>query len=528
MKARCPAMIMLLALCTMMHAGCAGKVVVTKVPESIAEGRQQSLDGVIYALPRTVVKASVPVDRTESTAGLCAKYTALFFPEAAKSDDFVKDKKVAFKIGTPTFSTFGEPDLSKLYYVMLSDNGPVDRTATLDYTEQGTLSGAQGGADNYMTEIILGGISAVTGIVTRVKYGYGGTYKKDVNKSCPESITSQKEKDIIVYEFFGKATGTEEVFYNYCQLGRADEKESIQNDVEKEIKDKNPLSPLSIALLEYKKILNLSERRQELIRQQGVSVSLQSLELMLKEIDTLVANRMRLFIGKKTKETWTPVFELRPITVNDPPLKLLSVHESCGIRLVQPLHAQDDPPDGFTAKDNCTSSGTKTLQARFALDGNEQMFQRVKSVYKEDGERSFRYLIPAASLVILEVVETKDQKEIVSAVKGGKAVIMVGQFGAEVSLPASTGGRSLNYVLKYYEATGALKSFGLTSKTAMQAAAVNSFSTSANAILDAKKKQEKDAADKADELNILERKRKILEEQTKIKDNCEKLGITCP
>jgi hypothetical protein len=253
---------------------------------------------------------------------------------------------------------------------------------------------------------------------------------------------------------------------------------------------------------------------------------------MLKEIDALLAKKMAaLFTGQKTKDTWTPVFELRPTSVTDKPVELLKLDETSGVCLKEPLHAQDDPPGGFISKNTglCTSAKAKTVRIRFALDGKEpQMFQRILTAFKQDGERSFRYLIPAATLATLEIEDlTKEGQAVVTTAHGGKAVIMVGQFGAEISLPASSGGRSLNYALKFFEATGALKSFSLTSKTAMQGAVVNSISSSTNAILDTKNKQTQEAANKADELARLERQRKILEERAKIQELCAQPEMNC-
>jgi hypothetical protein len=188
--------------------------------------------------------------------------------------------------------------------------------------------------------------------------------------------------------------------------------------------------------------------------------------------------------------------------------------------LKAPLANEAQPAKGFAPLSACSAKAAKTTRIHFALDGEKQIFQRVQEAFKETGERSFRYVIPASTVARVETIDTKSEVL-------GQSKIMVGQFGAEVSLPASSGGRSLNYALKFFEATGALKSFSLTSKTAMQAANVNSISASTNAILDARNKQLQAAADKADELNKVERQRKILEDEAKIKELCAQLQASC-
>lgn len=524
MKTGGRSLVVLFALGSMALAGCAGKIVVVKVPESVAEGGRLPLDGVVYALPRTVVKVAVPVDRTEWKEGLYAEYAGLFFPDVSIGKDIADASsggRIGFSIGKPVISTFGEPDPSKLYYVNLTGGGLfVDRTATLDYTEQGTVSGTQGSADNMTTDIVLGGIGALSGFAARgIWYGGGAKGEPDL-KAIPGGVPPE---DNVVNGFLKVAP---EVFLNYRRLD-----DKMRGSVRKKVKDGDPR--LAGALQAYKDIRSLNTARLDLITGGGdrALAALPSLELMLKEIDAQIARRMaEFFTGRKTKETWTPVFELRPSVAGAPPVELFTLDEVAGVCLKQLLHAQDDPPDGFAPTEACRSTDAKTIRVRLALDGmeNELLFKRVQSVFAEGGERSFRYLIPAPTLATLEMVDPKKGPGgSASAVKGGKAVIMVGQFGAEVSLPASSNGRSLNYALKYFEATGALKSFSLASKTAMQGAVVDSLGKSANAVLDAKKQREKEESEKADELNRLERQRKILEEKAKIQELCGNPGMNC-
>ena len=83
------------------------------------------------------------------------------------------------------------------------------------------------------------------------------------------------------------------------------------------------------------------------------------------------------------------------------------------------------------------------------------------------------------------------------------------------------------YSLQYYSATGALKSFDLTTKAAFTKGTIDSLSSSAGSILDAEKKAADAKAKAADQLNQLDRKRAILEDQVKILAACKNLGIDC-
>jgi hypothetical protein len=204
--------------------GCAGTVIVTPVPASIAKGAKANLDGVLYALPRTVVKVAVPLQRVRSKKGIYADYGDLFFPDAFSSDEYAKeDGKNAFSIGKSAFSTYGEPDLSRLYYVRLTGGGPVDRTASLDYTEQGAVSGVQAGAENYTTDIVLAAVSAAAGITARVaRFGTPATQRASGEvQACLKSSSSEDQQ---VHTFFALGHA-EDVFFTYCQL---DDRRRIQ------------------------------------------------------------------------------------------------------------------------------------------------------------------------------------------------------------------------------------------------------------------------------------------------------------
>lgn len=152
----------------------------------------------------------------------------------------------------------------------------------------------------------------------------------------------------------------------------------------------------------------------------------------------------------------------------------------------------------------------KLVNAEFALDPANQPFAQVRAAFNDDGERSFRYIIPAVTKVALtwgddSVGESRQQ---------------IAQFGLVASLPASSGGKSLNYALAFYESTGALKSFKLASKAVLQKATVDTISSQANTLIDAKKKAD-------DELTVLDREQKILAAKKSIFDNCKALNLAC-
>jgi hypothetical protein len=106
----------------------------------------------------------------------------------------------------------------------------------------------------------------------------------------------------------------------------------------------------------------------------------------------------------------------------------------------------------------------------------------------------------------------------------GYETVQVAQLGETVSLPPSSNGRTTKYSLVLDPASGAMKNFVLGSEALIQSSEVSDIGVAASSIADARNKRREADAAASDELNQLERKRKILEEMVKIKEAEEKLG----
>ena len=104
-----------------------------------------------------------------------------------------------------------------------------------------------------------------------------------------------------------------------------------------------------------------------------------------------------------------------------------------------------------------------------------------------------------------------------------QARLPVGQFGKVFSLPATTGGKSTMFNLKFYEATGALKNFEVTSKAALTKGATDQFGSTVTSLMDAQKKREEQDS----EVSRLKKQRELLEERVKIRKACAELQIEC-
>src|SRR5688572_5759399 len=94
----------------LMITGCSSKFVVKKLPVP-TEGQSgngssmntQSVDGIVYALPRTAIRVTVPVVRIDSKRGLYSEFAELFFLQEFLNDDVVAEDGTSFKLDKPGF-----------------------------------------------------------------------------------------------------------------------------------------------------------------------------------------------------------------------------------------------------------------------------------------------------------------------------------------------------------------------------------------------------------------------------------------
>src|SRR5262249_23840487 len=160
------------------------------------------------------------------------------------------------------------------------------------------------------------------------------------------------------------------------------------------------------------------------------------------------------------------------------------------------------PPEAFVTK---SCAGAKVVSLIFRLDtepSGEQLAAMVRRNYSQPADPGLRYRIPARMRVTVE--------EDGATIPAAETRLMIAQFGLVAALPATVDSKTINYSLKFYEATGALKSFKLGSKPVLTKGTVDSLSGNLNSILDAEKK--KADADKlaADQLTKRQRMRQLL------------------
>lgn len=484
-------------------AACAtGKITVTPVPQGSASATKTDLKGAIYTLPRTVVRLELPVERVEQKPGRHALVADLFFPD--KSRVRANASPLTFRLKKATISTFGEPDPDQIFLVKAEGGGAIDQTMTFDYTEQGALLGAQATVDNQTADVLLGILSAATGIITRIGGG--------------DNCTAEEQKKKALW----------------CFLSHPELRENLDGLPPKRQDELNALYGTNVdafkaARVDYdaiRKYINETTEFRESIDLPADAET--SREFIVRERDRLADEMIaKLFVGKKSTSSWTGIWALRPgrkpfddvikatgALHTDHVLDFVTDKGIC--KVVADLRGHDAPPPEFQAEaGDCTT--VKSVKVDYALDGADQIASRTYANFRQPTPASFRYAIPSQIKLTL--------KE--DATERAQARAMISQFGWIAALPETLGGKAVTFDLKFYETTGGLKTFKLASKPLLTKGLVDGLSSSANAFLDDRKQDKKDADTKADRLTQLERERKLVEEEYKLRDFCIKLGVEC-
>jgi hypothetical protein len=241
------------------------------------------------------------------------------------------------------------------------------------------------------------------------------------------------------------------------------------------------------------------------------------------ELEQLIRKQSELFfLGSVAQTPWNPTFALRPTQPGKISLFTFSKTEGACSSYVDPK-----PPANMCKR----KAATDTVEVVFEvarLDPHDLSQQALK-FKPSNNDRGIAYRVPAPTTLRV-LTEVKDQP----STEVGKADALVAQLGTILTLPASLGGFSTSYTFKLDDATGALRSTTFGSKALVQKSMIDSASANANALLDARRAQEKteleqaSAAAKGSSVSTeLERRKALLQNQLAIMEACTKLGLSC-
>lgn len=504
-------LLLLITLVVVLLNGCA-KIVVVNVPKE-----KPRAEGVFYALPKTVIRANLVVEKVEKKAAPFAKFAEIFAPDGeliCKAVQCTEEETKSYRVKRGAMlATFGEPDPEHVYMVKFIGRGQLDQSVTMRWNEAGVITGADAKVTNRTSDIALAGVKLAAGLGTRFAFGATDASTGAPAKPCPENPTANDNWVISVLE--KHSTTAPALVANYCAIAQEKRASWKKEDDEKQ---------LERATKAYEEIFTLSKLRLGALGQEARFEPL----ALVQQLDALIAEKLQvLYLGTQTITPWEGAFEVRDLVAGTLPkptilLRLDKTKGFCAEALLAP-GVRPIPERDLIKGDTCTQAREVRLALNFHPALEAQLFEIVKSqaVLNETGERSFRYRIPAQVKA-----EITDGPSIY-----GTGLLAIAQLGAIASLPAKRSSKTLAYDLVFVEATGALKSFTLGTSGGLDSGLIDQSSSVGNNIVDARNKARtaEETAERAaaDELLILKRRHDILDLRDKICKLQKQNGLSC-
>ncbi len=437
-------------------------------------------EGLLYALPNTVVRVQLKVERLEKSGAPYAAYAGIFAPEGrpvCEDAACTLEQKVTYTLQPGAMlTTYGEPDPANVYLVKFTGGGVIDQSLSMTWSEAGLLTAATSSVTNRTVELATAGVKLLTGVASKAAYGSASAKGVTIGP-CPGGASATDGWVIARLQHAG-TPASDTLIANYCALDKPVREALLRND-----------ALLSGAVTAWTaKVLPLITAQRNVLS--GTIQSVDPGALLSKLAAELDQALTALFIGKKASETWDGTVDVRDIAV-DAPVAVLGLDPSRGICRRDGATVPPDSkpiPAGFqrlTAAE-CAAASPITLTFQWYPAVDRQLFSKIAD--HPQGKRSFRYRIPAQVSAIVSGPSDKTQ---------GTAVLRIAQLGTVISLPAGRHSKNLSYELNFVEATGALKSFKLGTTGGLDSATVDAISSTGGSLLDARDASRKNAGDTA-------------------------------
>ncbi|MCB1022414.1 MAG: DUF4831 family protein, partial [Acidobacteria bacterium] len=516
---------------------------------------REKADYVFYALPKTVIETKLTIQRTLKTPGKYAVYTPTLFPEI-DSDDYVTSKRIALKFSDPGFSSFPVPDMAEIYRIKVRKPWAGlfgDLSINLNMNEEGVIEKVEASASN--------AAAGVVSALARVGAGYlplggglgtgAGSNKSTLADAAIQSMNPasrealEMELAALVPEYAGLDSEYQDraiMFYKavrdtslvdaFRKLAKSERIGLLLSAEQarrwlrlapqtRELYDGGDPEALFAFLDSFAEAEKRAAEIQELQKAFRKNITTACCaEASVAELKTEIARLLEDFVGTTQIKSWTPTFSCEPsndatkfsCNPDAEPCDVSSSTGSCIQKLIEysatqgvcASHLGVQVPVDF-ALPGCTA--TDDVYVEFAQpDG---IYRRIDGWYQTPSftdKTGFRYRMPA--MLPAAVINSAGDREL------GRAAIAVAQLGYVATLPRSTGSRKTQFVLDLHS-SGALKNFQVASEARIQASDLDAGQAALDAYLERRREREQAAAS-PDELDELERQRKLLEEQVLI------------
>jgi len=480
--------------------GCA-KVVVVKVPTNAPA----QADGVIYALPNTVVRVQLKVDKSEYSTARYSAYAAIFAPEGkpvCKEPTCAEEHKKAFSVQQgATLSTYGEPDPDNVFLVKFVGGGAIDQTISMAWNEAGLASEVSSSVTNRTGDVVVSSLKLLASLGSKAALGASSSDARGAPQPPCQPEASTTDNFVIPILAQNGATAAAQLVANYCDIKKADRDALLQD-----------ASLLRDATRDYvNRVIPLTNARTKVL--DGEAVTLDPVALITK-IETEINSQLTaLYLGSKKATTWDGALDVRTLNAGAPitVLKIDPAKGMCPVSSEVPPATKPIPPEFLLAAADCDAAAPVTLTLSYYPAPNRQLFTRLTDV--TSGDRSFRYRIPAQVSAVFADNKTSY----------GAGVFSVAQLGTVISLPANRHSKMLSYDLGFIEATGGLKTFKLGTTGGLDAATIDSLSSVGGTLLDAQNTARKNS----DELTTLTKEDQLLKLRDDICTIQKKYGLPC-
>jgi hypothetical protein len=515
----------ILVLVILVGGPACAKVTVHHVDPSAAENNRLKEEGVFYALPKTVAKVQVKIEKAEKTTAPYMMFAPIFAAGADALCDSpnkcrtTKDS-VSYKIVQgASFSTFGEPDPAHVYLVKLAGGGTIDQKISIVWTDTGLPTSVSATVTNRTIDVAVAGVKMATNLGSKRFLGAERVSTAVQESKCPEPTKASKNDKWVIDELkkITDPTLRSLTVSNYCDM-----KQTTRDEYE--VGTDQQILAGAVQAFELR-VAPYANARFNMLT---AGANLLEPMAVVDRLDAIIdATLKTLFLGSTKKESWEPAFEMRDL---DPaaPRELLQLDTANGPCPKGTLAFDAKPmPAAFkTPTLDCKKSHEKVEVTISLHPSGGQLFQSVAGGVAQptEGDRSFRYRIPA-----------QVRATVISGVNEfGSSVFSVAQLGRVASLPSRRASKELSYDLGFVEATGGLKSFKLGSTGNIDAQTLQALSDAGGTVLDARSKKrladekdEEDAAKAADELTLITRQHTLLKLKHEICEIQKKYGFSC-
>ena len=545
--------------------GCRSKTVVKRLANTSETNSSQKnvaskLDGIIYRLPQTVVRAGIPMKKKAESPGKFGDFAPCFF-KAEEAAERVTEKSVKISIESPTFKTTGEPDPNQTFIVKTRGKYFENKTLLMEFSPSGTLVSGTTESKDETLDFALTAVKTVVGIGAKVAafVGTGGlSVGVTVELKDPELIKlsecylagieyrinllkkqkEQLEKDKLLAAPEEKTAIDEKLAENKTETEKVEkvgfsQAEKIADLITVEARQGGDKFKKELLFINYQKAERASERLKALenirdaFTQSPGDLNAEVYKLRLKEIDDEMTAIRADFFGSKEEKSWIGEFAFRPQeSKNFQTMFVYSktngicINDAFGTNLVENLITV---PKEFQFS-KCRADDSKLTRVQLSAEKKiddkdfiERVGKAVSATQSAGDSSGWYYRIPARATVSL--TECSGTANFPCVPKSDDIYKMeewsIAQLGVVVSMPAVTAGRSNSSSIVLDEATGALKNFKVSSSPALDKSMLETIDKTAQTIVDAKDPLGK----KKRELELLKTQNEINEERKKLNNS---------